>query len=66
MVVGSALVNAVKDSLDKKGKATRAHGEGGDVAGFGARQRRARGQARRHKIATPSLPGLTRQSIYTV
>ena len=42
VVVGSALVNAVKDSLDRKGKATVADGQGGHRPCRGTRKRRAR------------------------
>ena len=51
VVVGSALVNAVADSLDKKGKATGAHRESGDEAGCGTGQRRAQGRTARRNNA---------------
>ena len=64
VVVGSALVNAVKDSLDKKGKATPRTVKAVTRLVCGAGQRRARGQTQGQNLAPTSLPGLTRQSIY--
>ena len=64
VVVGSALVDAVKDSLDSNGKATARTVKAVTALVVGTRQRRARRQAQGRKVA--SLPGLTRQSICPV
>ena len=55
VVVGSALVSAVKDSLGQDGKARSRHGQGGRRSGVGARARRARGPPRRRRIAAPAV-----------
>ncbi len=65
VAVGSALVNAVKDSLDKNGKAT-ARTVKAVTSLVAELAKGVRGAKRGPQIATPSLPGLTRQSIYTV
>ena len=61
VVVGSALVNAVKDSLDKNGKATARTVKAVTSLVCGTGQGRARRQARSAaKSSAPSLPGLNR------
>ena len=63
VVVGSALVGAVKDSLDKNGKATARTVKA--VTRLVAELAEACAARRRRNPSNRSLPGLTRQSIYT-